>query len=104
MENAPRSRKHMNRCSRLSLMIVVPFWAFVSPLVVSTEPNRGPELSFQYCTDSTYQQYGSSDSPRSTSINTFPRLTLVVVPTHAKAFAFRECSVQWLAPTTGYLG
>jgi hypothetical protein len=64
MENAPRSRKHMNRCSRLSVMIVVAFWAVVSPLVVSTEANRGPELSFQYCTDSAYQQYGSSDSPR----------------------------------------
>jgi hypothetical protein len=45
-------------------MIVVAFWAVVSPLVVSTEANRGPELSFQYCTDSAYQQYGSSDSPR----------------------------------------
>ena len=104
MENASRSRKHMNRCSRLSLMIVVPFWAFVSPLVVSTEANRGPELSFQYCTDSTYQQYGSTLASVQHQYIPFPRLTLVVVPTHAKAFAFRECSVQWLPLTDRVLG
>jgi hypothetical protein len=51
----------MNRWNRVFVVIVV-FWAIVSPLLVATEANRGPEQAFQYCTDSAYRQYGSSDS------------------------------------------
>ena len=53
----------MNQWNRLFVVIAV-CWAMVSPLLVATEANRAPALVFQYCTDTAYQRYGSSDSPR----------------------------------------
>lgn len=53
----------MNRWKRLFVVIGV-CWAIVSPLLVAGEANRGPELAFHGCSDSAYQQYGSSDSPK----------------------------------------
>jgi hypothetical protein len=53
----------MNPWKRLFVGIVI-CWAIVSPLLIAIEANRGPAQALHDCSDSAYQQYGSSDSPR----------------------------------------
>ena len=53
----------MNPWKRLFVGIVI-CWAIVSPLLIAIEANRGPARALHDCSDSAYQQYGSSDSPR----------------------------------------
>src|SRR5580692_1480770 len=53
----------MNPWSRLFVVIAI-CWAIVSPLLIAIEANRGPAQALHDCSDSAYQQYGSSGSPR----------------------------------------
>jgi hypothetical protein len=53
----------MNPWNRLFAVIAI-CWAIASPLLIATEANRGPAQASHDCSDSAYQQYGSSDSPR----------------------------------------
>jgi hypothetical protein len=53
----------MNPWNRLFVVIAI-CWAIVSPLLIAAEANRGPAQALHDCSDSAYQQYGSSDSAR----------------------------------------
>jgi hypothetical protein len=61
---AGNTGRYMKKLWHRLFAVIAVCWAIVSPLLVAAEANRVPDLTYLYCTDSAYQQYGSSDSAR----------------------------------------
>ena len=93
----------MNPWNRLFVVIAI-CWAIVSPLLAATEANRGAAQALHDCSDSAYQQYGSSDSPRFDVYRYIAEMDACNHATHATVSVFREYLARCSAAATGYLG
>jgi hypothetical protein len=57
---------HLNASAKWNRLfgVIAVCWAIVSPFLLAVEADRRPKLARQNCTDTSYELYGVTDSPR----------------------------------------